>query len=225
MRKTWLLLLAATFALAAPAHAQRDFLCGFTGFDYVIPLGAPNTTPFITTGDEYRAVGFVTSFSTMFAGTVGAGEHTFYLYDAVVSNSAFDGTVLEVQFAPHARYRIYEDAASNGNYGVNPPSGTAPSTFTDGSLFLGADIGNLSLVYDYSTSQGNFDGQATLDEGSALWVIAPSRRSGWVLGGHAGQPNGSIPAGYVNQVSGEIQIPSVVPTAHKSWGQLKALYR
>jgi hypothetical protein len=45
------------------------------------------------------------------------------------------------------------------------------------------------------------------------------------MSGHAGRPNATVPDGYVNQLDGEIQIPSVTPTSHKTWGSLKALYR
>ncbi len=225
MKRAWLLLFAAMTLFAVPAQAQRDFLCGYTGFDYVVSPAPHGATPFLEVGDEYRAVGFVTSFSTMFTGVTGPGEHTFALSGAMVTGSSFVGGVLEVTFAPDARFRIYEDPANNGAYGVNPPNGTTPSTFIDGTLFLGADVDNLVLVYDYNTAQGNFEGLATLDEGAALWVISPSRRAGWVLGGQAGQPNGSIPAGYVNQINGEVQIPSAVPAGHKTWGQIKTLYR
>lgn len=228
-RNAWLLLLAVTVAFAAPAQAQGDFLCGYTGFDYVLaPLAAnkaASSTPFLGVGDDYRAVGHVTSFSTMFTGVVGAGEHTFYLNNASVTSQSFVGGVLEVTFAPDARFRIYEDAASNADYGVNPANGTVPSTFVDGMLMLGADVDNLVLIYDYNDNSGNFLGNATLDEGAALWVVPPSRRAGWVLGGQAGRPNESIPMGYENQISGEVQIPSATPAAHKTWGQIKTLYR
>ena len=224
MKRVWLLLFAAMTVFAMPAQAQRDFLCGYTGLDYTTPSHGA-AVPFLAAGDEYRSVGFMTSFSTMFTGVTGAGEHTYSLAGAQVNDVSFVGNVLEVTFAPHARFRIYEDPANNGDYGVNPPNGTSPSSFTDGTLFLGADVNSLVLVYDYDTHQGNFEGLATLDEGAALWVIAPSRRAGWVLGGQAGQPNASVPAGYVNQINGEMQIPSAVPAAHKTWGQIKTLYR
>lgn len=231
-RKAWLLLFAAMSLFAVPAHAQREFLGGFTGFDYVDnggpgPGGSPNAAiPFLSNGDGYRAVGFVTSFSTMFTGVVNpADEHTFYLSDATVATATFTNNVLEVSFAPHARIRLYEDAANNASYGTNPPNATAPSSFVDGSLILGADVNNLVLVYDYDANQGNFDGQATLDEGADLFVIPPTRRAGWVMSGHAGVPNATVPAGYINQLDGQILIPSITPTSHSSWGKIKALYR
>jgi hypothetical protein len=225
MRKALLLLLTAMAFVAAPAHAQREFLCGFTGFDYV-PGSPQGATPFIASGQGYEAVGFVTSFSPLFTGSLLPGsEHTFHLFGAVAGPTFWDGVVLEVQFAPHARLRIFEDPANNGDYGVTPPNATAPASFTDGTLILGADINNLVLVYDYDSNQGNFQAGADLDEGSLVGLIAPSRRSGWVVSGQAGRPNATVPSGYVNQLNGEIQIPDVTPTEHKSWGSIKALYR
>ncbi|MEO5987653.1 MAG: hypothetical protein ABIU54_02030 [Candidatus Eisenbacteria bacterium] len=84
---------------------------------------------------------------------------------------------------------------------------------------------NLALVYDYTTNQGNFQGSATLVGGSKLYAIPSGQRGGWVLGGLAGAPNATVPAGYVNQLSGEIQIPGATSATQKTWGSLKALYR
>jgi hypothetical protein len=228
-RKAWLLLFAAMTVLAVPAHAQREFLCGFTGFDYLAPQGPGGgpaiPTPFLSNGDGYRAVGFVTAFSPVFTGLLSGAEHTFYLSDATVVSSSFINNTLEVFFLPHARFDVYEDPANNAVYGINPPSATSPSSFTDGTLLIGADVNQLSLVYDYDSAQGNFDGTATLDTGSDLSLIPLSRRSGWVMSGQAGFPNATVPAGYVNQIDGQVEIPSVTPAAHKSWGALKALYR
>lgn len=236
MKKALLLLFAASVMAATPAHAQRDFLLGFTGFDYVIPHPSPsglaysansaNAVPFLNTGDGYASVGFVTQFSTLFIGSYDSNaEHTYHLYNATVQNSAFSSNVLEVQFASHARIRVFEDNIHNAVYGVNPTNPTAPSTFIDGNLLLGADVNGLTLTYDYDANQGGIDGGATLDEGADLFLISPGRRSGWVLSGQAGRPNATVPAGYTNQLSGEMQIPGVTPAAHKSWGSLKALYR
>jgi hypothetical protein len=235
MKKALLLLFALSVMAATPAFAQRDFLLGFTGFDYSsngcssCAGGSANSTtvsPFLNVGDTYNSVGFVTSFSTLFAGFVNnSAEHTYFLTGANVITSSFTNNVLEVQFAPGARIRVYEDNNHNADYGVNPANATSPSTFIDGNLLIGASVSGLALTYDYDANQGGIDGSATLDEGADLFVVSPSRRSGWVLSGQAGRPNATIPAGYVNQLSGEMQIPGVTPAAHKSWGSLKALYR
>lgn len=223
-------LTAVLVLFAVPAQsATREFLCGFTGFDYVVPAtpgGGGIPTPFLALNDEYCAVGFITSMSPLLAGVTNpADEHTFHLSEAMASSIYWDGVVLEVIFAPHARFRVYEDANHNAVYGVNPVNATSPATFTDGALILGADVTNLVLVYDYSVNQGNFDCSAALDEGTQLGAIPADQRAGWVMSGTAGRPNATIPDGYVNQLSGEVQIPSVTPAAHKSWGALKHLYR
>jgi hypothetical protein len=225
-----LILFAALALFAVPAQsATREFLCGFTGYDYVLPAvpGGPGIpTPFLALNDEYCGVGFVTSMSPLLASVTNpADEHTFHLAEAMASSVYWDGQTLEVIFAPHARFRLYEDANHNAVYGVNPVNATSPSTFTDGTLILGADITNLVLVYDYTVNQGNFDCQAELDEGSQLGAIPAPQRSGWVMSGTAGRPNSTIPDGYVNQLSGEVQIPAVTPAAHRSWGSIKHLYR
>lgn len=236
MKRRALLLLLAAVTFAAPAHAQTQTLFGFTGFDYVTapgpggvrvrPAASPN---FLAVADQYHAVGFITSFSPLIVGTdMGANEYTFHLYDAVVATSTLFGNVLEVSFQDNARVRAWEDSRTTGTaavYGVNPPNATSPGTFEDGTLALGADVDQLVLVYDYDTNQGNFLGNATLDEGALLGQIPSGQQGGWIMSGLAGRPNATVPDGYVNQLSGELVIPSATNSRKGSWGSIKALYR
>lgn len=234
-RRAWLLLLAAV-AFAAPAYAQTQTLFGFTGFDYVqsaapggLKVNRAAVPNFLAVTDNYHAVGFITSFSPIVVGPdMVANEYTFHLYDATVATSTLVGDFLEVSFQDNARVRAFEDSRSTGTaavYGINPPNATSPSTFEDGSLILGADVDQLVLIYDYSTSQGNFLGNANLDEGSLLGQIPPGLQAGWIMSGLAGRPNATVPDGYVNQLSGELVIPTATNSRHGSWGSLKRLYR
>ena len=233
MKRKALLLLATVAALAsAPAARADQLLFGFTGFDYVGPNHAgPVSGAFINQFDNYYVVGFVTAFGPAISGSVNntTNEYTFRIFNCVANTVFFDGTDLEVAFLPNARIRAFEDSRSGGTpgtYGVLPPNATSPSTFIDGTMILGADLDNMVLAYDYSAGQGNlFTDHATLDEGTLLPLIPASQRAGWLLSGLAGQPNATVPPGYVDQLSGEMQIPGIVPTAHRSWGSIKALYR
>jgi hypothetical protein len=81
------------------------------------------------------------------------------------------------------------------------------------------------LVYNFTTNQGSFSGNMTLDGGPDLIYVPPSQRAGWVLGGLLGPPNPTIPTGYDHQVDGECRIPDKTPASHRTWGALKALYR
>lgn len=228
MRKTWLLLLAALVALAAPAAAQtRDDLLDFTGFDYE-DTSSPGLQFLAGAGASYGAVGFVTQMNPLVPTNTGANEYTFNLSNAIVNTSDFADGFLLVYFNPGARFRVYEDPFLGGTpalYGTNPPNATAPASFIDGTLLLGAAIETFVLTYDYNALQGTLDATATLDEGSALGSIPPARRAGWLLSGTAGAPNATIPAGYEHQISGKVQIPYATSATTKSWGSIKALYR
>ena len=229
MKRLMLLLFMSLSLVAVPALAQNDvFLLGFTGFDYEDSNSDP--VNYLALGEGYKALGFVTEFGTYIAPYVNpvANEYTFFYYDLTVQSRYFDGDYLEVQFTNPGRARFYEDSRSGGTaaqYGINPPNLTAPSTFTDGVLFLGGRIENFVLAYDYRATQGSFVGNVSFDEGSLLGYIPVAQRNGWTLGGLAGRPNETVPPGYVNQISGECRIPGPTPATHKTWGALKALYR
>jgi hypothetical protein len=229
MKRLALLLLLALSVIAMPVYAGSDvFLLGFAGYDYE----SPNTDPgvYLSVGEGYRTLGFVTSFGDYLAPYVNSttNEYTYYYYDLAVQDYYFDGDYLEVVFANPGRGRFYEDSRTTGTpavYGIAPPNGTAPSTFTDGTLILGGQIEFLVLSYDYVANQGGFTGNLRLDEGTLLGQIPLAQRDGWTLAGLAGRPNPSVPVGYDHQISGECRIPGPVPAAHRTWGALKALYR
>ena len=223
-RKSLLLFLSAFLALAAPVAADDVFLLGFTGFDYQDPN--PSGT-YLDLGEGYKAVGFVTSVGPLLDPyfDFGVNEYTFHLFDLSVNGRFFTFPFLAVTFANNGRGRYYSDPSFNAAYGTNPPNATSPSTFIDGTMELGGDIDNFVLTYDFGLNQGNFSGNMTLDEGPQLIYIPPAQRAGWILGGLAGRPNATVPAGYDNQISGECRIPDATPTSHKSWGSVKALYR
>jgi hypothetical protein len=232
-RKALLLLFTALVAFAVPARAQTyELLFAFTGFDYQDPntITGPNPDPgYLAVGEGYKLVGFVTQFGPLLTPWVDPDtyEYTNHLFDFTVTNHVFFGGFLEADFAPNGRSRYYRDALSGGTpatYGINPPNLTSPSTFIDGSMRLGGDVDNFVLTYDFNLNQGNFNGDMTLDEGPDIIYIPSGQRSGWTLGGLAGRPNNTIPAGYDNQVTGECKILSV-PVTHRTWGAVKALYR
>jgi hypothetical protein len=235
--KALLLLLTAGIALSAPARAQTyETLFAFTGYDYqdantVLPVGSDlNHDAYLAVGEGYKVVGFVTSFGPLLTPYVDQVqyEYTDHLYNLTVAVHSFFGGFFEADFANGGRGRYYRDPYSGGTaatYGTNPPNATAPSTFIDGSMRIGGSVDNFILTYNYNAGNGNFSGTMNLDEGPDLIYVPAPQRLGWTLAGLAGPPqNGTVPAGYDNQVSGECKILTT-PTTHKTWGALKALYR
>jgi hypothetical protein len=235
MNRAALLLFLALSVIAAPAFAAPDiYLLGFTGYDYQSPNPDPGT--YLTIGEGYSTLGFVTLFGAYLASSVNTttNEYTYHYYDLAVQSYYFDGDYLEVAFAGTGRGRFFEDSHTTGTqalYDVDPPSGThpnptAPSTFIDGTLILGGQLDNLMLTYDYVAMQGGFVGNLRLDEGTLLGQIPLAQRNGWTLAGLAGRlGNPAVPDGYDHQISGECSIPGSVPAEHRTWGALKALYR
>jgi len=231
MKRMVLLLLSASFLVyAGPAFAtgaEDELLISFTGFDYQDPN--PSGT-YLDLGEGYKVVGFVTSAGPLLPPLDFATyQYTIYIRDLTVNGrfSAFPN--LTVTFLNNGRGSYYRDALAPGGtaatYGTFPPNATAPSTFIDGSERITGDVDNMILVYNFTTNQGSFSGNMTLDGGVDLFYVPPSQRAGWVLGGLLGPPNPSIPEGYDHQVDGECRIPGKTPTAHRTWGALKALYR
>lgn len=234
-RKVLLLILAGALAMAAPAAADQ-FLLGFAGFDYDSALAG--STHYLDTGDVYHSLGYVTSVDPGLLGSYvdfSVNEYTYYMYGLSVDLSTFGGGNLTayMAFGTSGRTRYYEDPISGGTpgvYGINPANGTAPSTFTDGSVALGGKTYNFILTYDFNTCQGDFSGNMDLDEGVDLLYIPVAQQPGWIVGGLSGNglgctSNTSIPTGYDHQVSGECRRPGVTPTTHRTWGAIKALYR
>jgi hypothetical protein len=226
-RRAMLLIFTASLALATAAKADV-FLLGFTGFDYQDPN--PSGT-YLDLGEGYKVVGFVSDpVGPLLDPYVdfSVNEYTVYIRDLTVVARFASGPFLSVNFANGGRGSYYADdlvSGTHGTYGTNPPNATAPSTFIDGSERLTGSIDNFVLTFNFGTNQGNFSGNMTQDGGPDLIYIPPSQRGGWVLGGLAGRPNGTIPTGYDNQVSGECRIPDATPTTHTTWGAVKSLYR
>jgi hypothetical protein len=239
MKRVALLLLSASLlAIAGPAFAtgpEDELLISFTGFDYQNPN--PSGT-YLDLGEGYKVVGFVTSSGPLLASWIDMSsyEYTIYIRDLTVNGRFFTFPNLTVTFANNGRGSYYADnfpvdGGTAATYGTNPPNATAPSTFIDGTLDpntgerVTGDVDNFVLVYNFSTSQGSFAGNMTLDGGPDLIYVPVPQRPGWVLGGLLGPPNATIPLGYDHQVDGECRIPGKTPAAHHTWGAIKALYR
>jgi hypothetical protein len=236
-RYVLLLMLTGALALAAPAAADQ-FLLGFNGFDY--DSARATSTHYLDVGDQYYSLGYITSVDPGLLGgyvDFSVNEYTYYMYNLQVALTSFGGGVLESDFSNTSggRTRYYEDPISGGThgvYGTNPPSGTAPSTFTNGTVALGGKTYNFIINYDFNLCQGDFSGNMDLDEGTDPFTYIPvSQRPGWILGGVSGTKplgcttNTSIPAGYDHQMTGECRRPSATPSTHRTWGAIKALYR
>jgi len=227
MKRAALLLLLASLVAFASSAAADQLLFSFTGFDYENPNISGT---YLDLGEGYNVVGFMTSAGPLLNPYVDTStyEYTFYLRNLSVIARFFTSPNLTVEFANNGRGSYYADALSGGTaatYGTNPPNATAPSTFIDGSERITGEVDNFVLVYNFSTNQGSFGGNMTIDGGADVIYVPAAQRAGWTLGGLLGQPNPTIPAGYNHQADGECDIPDPTAAHSATWGAIKSLYR
>jgi hypothetical protein len=220
--RTLFSLAAVCTALALPARSHADvFLADFLGYDYEDPDINPQ---FGGPGDWYNAIGLVTEVNPAFVTTTPGQEYTFQFFNLWPTLTETAGDFVFIYYTS-GRVRIFEDNTTTATFGVNPPNATAPSTFTDGTLVLGASVNNFVITLDTVTGDGSFDGEVTFDEGSQLSNIPPGQRSGWTFAGLTSGPGTGTPEGYDHQVDGEIRVQDPTPATPTTWGKLKATYQ
>jgi hypothetical protein len=235
-RPALILFCAAMLAIAVPAFATNpdEVLFSFNGFDFESP--DPGAA-YLEVGDGYQVVGLLTGAGPLLASWIDLDsfEYTIYIRDLTVSARVFAFPALTITFANNGRVSYYADnfpadGGTAASYGTNPPNATVPSSFIDGTYGpvtgerVTGDVDNFVLIYDFSSNQGSFSGNMTLDGGPDLIYVPVPQRTGWTLQ-VAGQTDPAIPAGYDHQAEGACSIRGKTPAAHRTWGALKALYR
>jgi hypothetical protein len=118
-------------------------------------------------------------------------------------------------------FTIYVDwLPSNGNYGINPPNATSPSTFSDGiSTYLDGFFSDFTLTYNDITQSGSFTGTLNFTGGDVYPLL--SATNGWTFGANLA---GVSPTGYDLQLNGDVFL-TVVGVEEATWGGIKALYQ
>lgn len=213
---------ALLLALATPAAADT-LLFDYVGFDYENP--DPNPATFGELGSGYVGIGTVPGlFAPLTADT------TQYQYTYIITGMTPVGvsTIASYTIVDYSvgTLSIYEDSELSGtaaDYGSVPPNATAPSTFTDGTLFLTGTLQNFQFVYNSATNTGSYNATFTVTGGTQLVNFPVYQRDGWTFAGASGNAT-NIPGGYLHQVDGQ-NFLGPVPTRVKSWGQIKTLYR
>jgi len=218
MKKSILILATLAMAgLAVPALGQApaiDYL-GYGWEDGGFPPSDPGDVLYVT------CVGV--SADPVFGVDLGTEELTVYIY-GLTSTGGVDigGGTIMVNYTG-GYLEIYRDGAMNADFGVNPPNGTAPSTFMDGELFFKGEFIDF-VAFLGPTGGGSFEGNLNGIGGSMIDSVCNGCAYTW--GGEFTTDAGAqIIEGYDLQIDGVFEIEEAVPVESATWGNLKALYR
>lgn len=211
MRTRWvglLLLVLAPAGLAGPA-AALPLILDYTGFSWATPdAGNPQ---------EFEAVGVVNGFSLPVHDP--AETYTYYLSQltlaSVVQYSRTQRSY-EYQGGDLSVYRSTGPGNRGYAYGTYPDNGTAPSSFIDGTLWLGGGLSEFSVFVDdiqrlaILTAAGQFSG--------GEFVPALAGSGYFSFAGMTSRPGSGIPAGYGYRMDGQLEVNvSPVPEPSALW--------
>jgi hypothetical protein len=222
------LLLAALLACTAaiPAAQAQQLLFDYVGFDYEFPVVVPGT--FGAVGNGYVGLGEVPVLESPLVSDQTNYEYTYVLSGVTATVRNVAPPFLVITYTGPGTLTVYEDSRSAGtafDYGVNPPNGTAPGSFTDGTAILVGNITNFVYILNTATGSGSYDASFTAVGGTQIGNIPVGQRGGWTFSGVTSNSTVSIPPGYAHQVDGQTLIPQPTAAHTASWGQIKRKYR
>jgi len=228
IRNTAAALLAC--AVTAPAHAGPAI-----DWDpaYFYAAGAtPYSSP---PGTQLFIVGTISSFGpplNFLNPNDPAKEYTFYLSGLTSLGTSTTpipgfGNAYLATYDPGV-IQVYEGSPRDADFGINPPNGTAPSTFTNGTLLLSGTVNSFyTQTNDFSTFMtGNAEGNITWTGGTLLSFVSKNGQPcpSLFTGGLTWLPSVMIP-GYLFRHDGKIDLDCPTPSQSSTWGRLKSLYR
>ncbi|MGQ0721796.1 MAG: hypothetical protein ACT4PE_09520 [Candidatus Eiseniibacteriota bacterium] len=215
MKKVTTLLAVAALAVATNAFAQASQILHVSGHSFETGGFPPSNA-----GDQLQAVGDLNDIDVPLVWDTANYSYTFHVRQLVsVGEVNISGT--RVVGYTGGLFTIYVDwLPSNGNYGVNPPNGTSPSTFSDGiSTYLDGFFSDFTLTYNNITQSGSFTGTLNFTGGDVYPLL--SATNGWTFGANLA---GVSPTGYDLQMNGDVFL-TVVGVEESTWGGIKALYQ
>ena len=239
-----LALTAALFVVAVPvsAFAQTGTVIDWGPDSYAWETGYNAASHLSAPGSQLSAVGVINGFLGPLAGydpNTAATEYTYYLsgLTTAVGTTVTAGPTLSVYKTVYAggTMVIYAGSPRNAAFGTNPPNGTVPSTFTDGSLFLSGTIPSFTVTVTRTNATGAYVNgsvdsgdppNGTWTGGSALsQVSSGGNPCPWrLVGGWDMRPQ-DVLTGYVSQYDGKIDLNCPTAAKASTWGQIKGQYR
>jgi hypothetical protein len=193
---SWILLSAVLLSLGmawGPAHAL-PLVMDYTGFTWSQYSGGQL---------HFEGVGVLDNFSQ--AVGVPGETYTFHLANLTLASETDLGSGMYRRSYVGGEFSIYQSTSPLDrpyDYGVNPPNGTSPSTFTDGIYWLGADLSQFSLLVDTSRGLATVTGFGSYVGGSYYENL--SQNDLFTFAGLTTDHLAGIPLGYEYAIDGQV---------------------
>lgn len=214
MKIVFPMLCVCVLLLPSISSAQEQFV--INGYSYFTPPeGVGTVTTLVAFLDPPN--GFTYPVTLDFA----TYEYTFYFQSAIASVVP-GGFTTEYTYAD-APFYIYEDASKNGDFGINPPNATSPSSFQDGTVILSGTISNLYRTdYNMGFPDPSFLASCTFTGGTKFGELVQGNN--WNFHGGLSSNPVFVLEGYKHRWASKIVFAGPLPVENSTWGNIKALY-
>ena len=217
-----ILTLGVLIGVSAPSANAQDLLFDYVGYDYESP--DLDTNVFGEVGSGYVGLGFCPVLFAPLVVDTTTYEYTYEIVGLTSMTRSVFGDFVIIDYSGPGYLRIYEDAATAADYGINPPNGTAPASFTDGTMILEGELTAFQIVLNTANNTGSYEAVFTAVGGSQIGNIPVNQRDGWTFAGLTGNEINK-PEGYDHQVDGQVLLNQPTPVENTSWSDIKRRFR
>ena len=179
-------------------------------------------------GDTLNVVATSANLDARFGVDTRLAEVTLWVTDLVHTGRVDRFGGWQLHWFSGGTFALWVDTRRNHDFGANPPNSTVPTTFEDGALLLGGEVGDFLLGFQPQTGHGVFEALLLFTSGSALDVLFQLPSTLFTLVGEVAAPpaaSGSVPSGYDVQVQGGVLGVRLEAVESRSWTAVKNLYR
>ena len=217
--------------LASPVFAVEGMVFDWGPDCYGWEADYNLATHMSTAGSDLTIVGTIDVWYDPFLGVVdqATNEYTIILKD-LVSLGSYESYGYVFTDYSGGTFEIYEDAAKNADFGINPANGTVPSTFVDGTLILSGPLAVFNVWG--TTGPGGYAASYTAEfeftgPGAGPFYSLVEGCYGITGNNWSDDPGLGIPTGYNFIVDGFFSVDDcrIIDTEETNWGGVKQLFR
>lgn len=214
MKHGALALIIGLLGLGFVPGANAASLIDFQGYSYENGGFPPSQV-----GDALNFVALVDGLTPPLSWNPAGNEYTLHLTNlSSLGTQQPDPNNIVINYSG-GTLALHEDSSFNSDPGVNPPNGSAPSSYIDGPLYLGGQLTNFTIFFNTQFNSGAFEADVTFVNGGHFTELG-AQTTGYTFGGVF---IFGVPQGYDLQWDGQILLDPV-PVQNVTWGSIKSTF-